>query len=467
MTTIDGILALDSAYRPFPTFSEWSSDRPIDFARWERYKTSYESHANLPKEILDRAREVAKRAAAVDTGAIEGLYEADRGFTFTVAFETSAWEVAMAEKGEQVRPLFEAQLHAYDYVLDLATKAEVITEASIRELHKVVCGPQETYRVVTQIGPQEQPLPKGQYKSLANHVRTRSGADHSYAPVDVTPAEMDRFIHEIRSEQFQAAHPVRQASYAHYAFVCVHPFADGNGRVARALASAFTYRAISMPIVILTEHKTNYLNALEAADAGNFAAFEAFMMARALDTIQLVDESIKAARAPQTADVAADIDKLYFTRGGYTLGDVDKFGTNLFDTLVKSLSEALVKYKGTKISTNVQPMPNVHQVIIPGQRVARVPSSLQVSLSTIDPVSVTVVRVFQLTVPKNAAGDDDMLVSTSPGGVEFSARIDEITPVISGVLQMRAKMFAERIASELANQLLGQATEKSRQIFGR
>jgi len=63
-----------------------------------------------------------KRAAALDTGAIEGLYEVDRGFTYTVAFETAAWEVELAKKGENVRPLFEAQLHAYDYVLDLATK---------------------------------------------------------------------------------------------------------------------------------------------------------------------------------------------------------------------------------------------------------------------------------------------------------------------------------------------------------
>src|SRR5437660_264733 len=161
-----------------------------DTVRWERYNSLVRSRAGLSPEVLGRAREIAKRAAALDTGAIEGLYEVDRGFTYTVAFETSAWEAALAQKGEYVRSLFEAQLHAYDYVLDLATKAEPISEAAIRALHEEVCRAQTTYRVMTTVGPQEQALPKGQYKIMPNHVRTRKGADHSYAPVDVTPAEM-------------------------------------------------------------------------------------------------------------------------------------------------------------------------------------------------------------------------------------------------------------------------------------
>jgi len=87
---------------------------------------------------------------------------------------------------------------------------------------------------MTTVGPQEQALPKRQYKIMPNHVRTRKGADHSYAPVDVTPAEMARLVAELRSDAFLTAHPVLQAAYAHYGLVAIHPFADGNGRVARA-----------------------------------------------------------------------------------------------------------------------------------------------------------------------------------------------------------------------------------------
>lgn len=265
--------------------------------------------------MLERARNIAKRAAALDTGAIEGLYEVDRGFTYTVAFETAAWEAALSQKGEHVRSLFEAQLHAYDYVLDLATTAEPISEASIRALHEEVCRAQPTYRVMTAVGPQEQPLPKGQYKALPNHVRTRKGTDHSYAPVDVTPAEMARLVRELRTDEFLAAHPVLQAAYAHYGLVVIHPFADGNGRVARALASAFTYRTIRMPIVIFPEQKNSYLDALEAADNGAYQSFVDFMLARSLDTIKLVDESVRCGLAPSAADSLAVINSLYVTRG--------------------------------------------------------------------------------------------------------------------------------------------------------
>lgn len=155
------VYELDSAYRPFPSFEDWMARVWIDTVRWDRYNSAVADRGNLSLEILARARNAATRAAALDTGAIEGLYEVDRGFTFTVALEAAAWETALDRKGEQVRSLFEAQLHAYDFVLDLATRAEHFSEAAVRQLHAEICKAQDTYRVVTAVGFQEQPLPKG------------------------------------------------------------------------------------------------------------------------------------------------------------------------------------------------------------------------------------------------------------------------------------------------------------------
>jgi hypothetical protein len=44
-----------------------------------------------------------------------------------VAIEAALWEPRFAEKTDRVRALFQAQLDAYDYVLDLATKAKPIS----------------------------------------------------------------------------------------------------------------------------------------------------------------------------------------------------------------------------------------------------------------------------------------------------------------------------------------------------
>jgi len=450
----------DAAYRPFPRFEQWSAKTTIETARWNRYLISLNEHASASRELFRQAQEVAKRAAAIDTGAIENLYEVDRGFTFTVALETAGWEVKLAEKGEIVRPLFEAQLRSYDFVLDLATRSEVITEVAIRRLHEVVCEAQQTYRVETAVGPQQQPLPKGVYKSRANHVRTRKGEYHSYAPVDMTPAEMQRFIDEMRTEAFIGAHPVIQASYAHYCFVVIHPFADGNGRVARALASIFTYRAISMPIVILTDMKEAYLNSLEAADGGDFQAFVDFMHVRVLETIQLIDERLSVSSAPDVESTAEAIKELFITKGGYTELQVDQAGNALMSTIADTFSREIVRISSDLLQGSVskemianRSSSATHRSLIEaGMRV-------QISLRTAKPASANVGRLYEVSVPKNADSQDDIRIMDSQGKEVFSAPMGEVYPSLSGMLQLRISFFVERVLGQALAELRGKAQQ--------
>ena len=69
-----------------------------------------------------------------------------------------------------------------------------------------------------------------------------------------------------RTPAFEQAHPVLRTAYAHYALVVVHPFADLNGRAARALASTFLLQAQQIPLVIFADQRNEYLDALTAAD---------------------------------------------------------------------------------------------------------------------------------------------------------------------------------------------------------
>ena len=452
--------ALDAAYQPFPPSERWLA-RTVDETRWSRYlDVVNDLIQHLDAGARRRAYEIVKRAAAIDTGAIEGLYEVDRGFTFTVAMEAALWESALAAKGKHVRPLFEAQLRAYDYILDLATKAEPISEAAIRALHAEVCSAQATYRVITAIGPQEHPLPKGAYKTLPNHVRTRNDADHSYAPVDVTPAEMARLVRELRSEAFLAAHPVLQASYAHYALGVIHPFADGNGRVARALASAFTYRAISMPIVILAEHKNAYLDSLEGADAGNYQGFVDFLLDRSLETIKLVEENLRSALAPPAEETVAAIQRLYTTRGGYTHEQVDAAGVNLIEALSKQLKQCSARLAVRPITVSVEFPGGSYR---PSQASYREPltggRAVSIRLSTPPPASAAVETLYRLEVPRDAAGSDDIVLINATGDT-FTARVDELLPGISGMLQIRIERCAERIVREMLADLSQRAEKK-------
>lgn len=60
---------------------------------------------------------------------------------------------------------------------------------------------------------------------------------HFEAPTATLLArEMDRFLHWFNADRDDRADPVLRAGIAHLWFVTIHPFDDGNGRIARAIA---------------------------------------------------------------------------------------------------------------------------------------------------------------------------------------------------------------------------------------
>jgi Fic family protein len=64
-------------------------------------------------------------------------------------------------------------------------------------------------------------------------------------PAEKVPREMARFIEWCNAED--GVDPVLRAAVAHFWFVTIHPFEDGNGRLARALADLFLARADGCP----------------------------------------------------------------------------------------------------------------------------------------------------------------------------------------------------------------------------
>jgi hypothetical protein len=118
----------DAEDRTFPAFEDWSKSN-VDTARWERYISQLRERDQTSPDLRKRALEIVKRAAAVDTGAIEGLYEVDRRITLIVAVAAALWEAALDQKGQHARALLASQLRGDDDVLDLATEQVPITEA--------------------------------------------------------------------------------------------------------------------------------------------------------------------------------------------------------------------------------------------------------------------------------------------------------------------------------------------------
>lgn len=363
----------------------------------------------------------------------------------------------LGKKGEQAKALIHSQLDALDYVMDFATKRQPITEAWIRSLHAAMCKSQETYKVMTEIGPQTQPLPKGEYKHLPNHVMLKDGTMHAYAPADLTPAEMHRFVEAIEGESFRTAHPALQASYAHYAFVCIHPFADGNGRVARALACVFTYRSASIPVMILAENRKQYLDSLHASDDGDHQSFVDFVTQRCFDAILMVNESIRTALVPHPSEFLEPIKNLYVTRGGFTHEQVDEMGKMLFKVFDDELKKGVEKYQiPNRFHITVQMMsqssPQDQKYRVP----MNIPNTLHLKFSTGGPAKATIARSFILLLPKDCGRDDDFVIragSPERALYDFRARVVELTPTTSAALQMRMVIFVEGIFGRAMQEL--------------
>ncbi|HMA47288.1 MAG TPA: Fic family protein, partial [Frankiaceae bacterium] len=240
----------DADHRSFADFPSWAGCR-VDRVVWDAYLGDLRRERERTSEAAQRhAIDVAIRSAAFETGAVEGLYETTRGITHTIAVQAAAWDLALEKPGPLGARLFEAALRTYELVLDAATHRTPVSEAWPRRVQEELCRPQETYRVHTPLGWQDRPLVLGRYETEPNHVVLPDGSRHAYAPVHRVADEMHRLVAQLGTPAFDAAHPVLQAAYAHHALTAVHPFADGNGRTARALASVYLYRAARVPLLV-------------------------------------------------------------------------------------------------------------------------------------------------------------------------------------------------------------------------
>lgn len=455
------MLELDAQYRPIPPFTDWAACK-VDTSRWQHYKQRVANLSGSDKEVLNRSLEVVKKAAAIETGAIENLYVLPTGFTITAATQAAFLESAFIQANQKARSYIESQLEAYDTVLDFATQQSPIAEAWIRQLHAQICRSQDTYPVQTPVGEQEHPLPKGCYKTMPNHVLTPEGRIHAYAPVGMVTDEMHKLCGELGNKSFRSAHPILQAAFAHHCLVKIHPFADGNGRVARALGSVFTFRSDSMPLLILVEHRKAYTAALREADEGRYQAFVDFIFERTITALQVLEESIRSAEVPPVDDVLKNLAKLYKTSGGFTHVDVDSAAHRLFELYFQEVRDQLSQNtSGTFFSAEVTQDTEVHT---PQNDNSRLPINFGprravIHFKSLPPAVGSVVVSLSVEVPIDCGPYDQIFIVSPDSGHSFGAHISDIVPEPSLPLQLRLKMSVEKFIV-VALQILSQEVEQ-------
>jgi hypothetical protein len=189
-----------------------------------------------------------------------------------------------------------------------ADQTRLIGETDIRGLNKIILKEPFWKPAQTPDGQatRKQIIP-GEYKTTPNNVITATGELFEFAPPSDVPARMQALVKWLDESlhEFRDADLLWLIAKLHHDFVLIHPFDDGNGRVARMLVNYVLMRLGYLPIIVPTERKKDYLTALRLADAGNPAELENFLGSCVLRSLEL---GIKAAKG-ESLDEPGDTEK--------------------------------------------------------------------------------------------------------------------------------------------------------------
>ena len=151
---------------------------------------------------------------------------------------------------------------------EVASGKMPLTQNFIRQLHKTLL--REDYTVYRNLPGGIQTsfvIHAGQYKTRPNSVITRYGDRFDYASPEETPALMADLVDWYNeAEQSGKYSPVELAALFHYRYIRIHPFEDGNGRIARLMVNYILARHGWPMIVVRNRRKNEYLEALHQSD---------------------------------------------------------------------------------------------------------------------------------------------------------------------------------------------------------
>ena len=222
---------------------------------------------------IDAFRDRLHMLWAIETGIIERLYTAERGVTVQIAeagLEALRQFHARGLISADARALIADQRAALDMVMDLVGGRAELTAFFIRSLHDQLTRSQDTSDAEDQFGNMLRvPLLKGQWKKQPNNPRHPDGSIHEYCPPEFVQDEIDQLLRWHDEHDMSEVCPEVEAAWLHHRFAQIHPFQDGNGRVARALTGAVFLKADYLVLVVRDEHRERYLDALETADDGD------------------------------------------------------------------------------------------------------------------------------------------------------------------------------------------------------
>ncbi|MDR1313058.1 MAG: Fic family protein [Deltaproteobacteria bacterium] len=241
-------------------------------------KDWFQARKLIRTELFESFRENVSRKWAIETGQVEKLYALDDNLTKTM-LENGLDSVELPHQNNglgfmDTGQIIEDQYTVINSLYREITMSPYLTENSIRGLHSLFTKNQDYALGIDAFGRRARlPLLKGDYKRWPNSPHAKDGMIHQYCPPEQVAVEMERLL-LMHKDHVGSSVPVDvEAAWLHHRFIQIHPFQDGNGRVARALASMEYIRSGFLPPVVTVACQPEYLDALDQANKGDLKAF--------------------------------------------------------------------------------------------------------------------------------------------------------------------------------------------------
>ncbi len=218
------------------------------------------SYRPLSPETLQSLKEYYRIGTTFSSNAIEGN-------SLTESETKVIIENGLTIEGKPLRDIYEAVGHAkaYDYLYEL-NRDEPITEAMICNIHRLFYQQIDVEKA-------------GEYRKVPVFI---SGSKFAVAPVAEISKRMKHLVHWYNNNE-NKLHPIILAAEFHKRFVFIHPFIDGNGRVARLLMNLSLMRNDYNIAIVPAVTRAEYIEVLEKAHNDD-EAFISFIADRVMMT---------------------------------------------------------------------------------------------------------------------------------------------------------------------------------------
>ena len=196
----------------------------------------------LPPETLKSLREYYRVGLTYTSNALEGN-------SLTESETKVVIEDGLTIEGKPLRDHYEAVGHAkaYDYMHQI-TEKQHLSEDDILTLHRLFYQQLDAEKA-------------GRYRQVKIYI---SGSRYAVTAVSKIAAEMQKLVAWYNKHE-KLLHPIELAATLHRRFVFIHPFIDGNGRVARLLMNLALMRCGYTIAIVPAILRHEYIYSLETA----------------------------------------------------------------------------------------------------------------------------------------------------------------------------------------------------------